>query len=356
MTPATSDTSSPSRSETQPGISTASLCQSSSLSGAVTTTEAATTARPRLSTSPVTAPTAPSPPSSRPPTLPTPTGTDSNTVAAPLEPANEPLAQPKDRLSHISIATWTGVGLALAGVVITVYYGIPMMRLAACTANNDFRETCKSELVAALPQTTACNKTLALQPLPPPIRKRTVSDMQGYSVWNSRPIPIATFCSTILLVWRSLEYMHQCNRTNVPAKIEKQDCSVPSPYPGLPLVRSRAILEKARLTLRAKKAHVIAIILRRGRAHKPRTLIDTASTLILLIPPMLVLSGSLKEDQVSPHEALAILEVFTLVHAAVMSRLTRASWLDLFAASAAYCGVLLIFVTYFGNVALTEAQ
>lgn len=108
--------------------------------------------------------------------------------------------------------------------------------------------------------------------------------------------------------------------------------------------------------LRAQKAHVIAITLRPGRAHKPKTLIDTASTSILLIPPMLVLSGSLNEDQVSPREALAILGVFTLIHAAVTSRLTRASWLDLSAASAAYCSVLLILVTYFGNVALTETQ
>lgn len=79
--------------------------------------------------------TVPTPPASRPLTPSTPAGTLSSPPSSPTKPEINPSARSKwlNHLSHISIATWIGVGLALGGLVVTIYYGIPIMRLAVWT-------------------------------------------------------------------------------------------------------------------------------------------------------------------------------------------------------------------------------
>lgn len=87
------------------------------------------------------------------------------------------------------------------------------MRLAIWTAKNDFREACKSELEATLPQTAACKKILDQQPQPPPIRKRMVLTLQEHGALVPRPVVIAACCASLLLVCkalRSVRYMYEC--------------------------------------------------------------------------------------------------------------------------------------------------
>lgn len=81
-----------------------------------------------------------------------------------------------------------------------------MMRLAIWTAQNDFRESCKSELQAALPQTAACNKTLEQSPRPPPLTKRTASTIvEGHTDWKHMIYIFVTFSTLLLLAWGLLK-------------------------------------------------------------------------------------------------------------------------------------------------------
>lgn len=54
-------------------------------------------------------------------------------------------------------------------------------------------------------------------------------------------------------------------------------------------------------------------------------------------------------DRTSTFDAIGILVVFTLLFSAAMSVLTKAARHELFAASAAYCAVLVVFITNFGG-------
>jgi hypothetical protein len=101
----------------------------------------------------------------------------------------KPLTRPKTsaHLSHVNIATWVGVCIAFAGLVVAVYYGVPMMRLAVWTAENDFREACKSDSEAALsfPQTKACRRVLESPPRQPPVTKFTAVFFRGFETsWD----------------------------------------------------------------------------------------------------------------------------------------------------------------------------
>jgi hypothetical protein len=51
----------------------------------------------------------------------------------------------------------------------------------------------------------------------------------------------------------------------------------------------------------------------------------------------------------STFDAIGILVVFTLLFSAAMSILTKAARHELFAASAAYCAVLVVFISNFGG-------
>jgi hypothetical protein len=91
------------------------------------------------------------------------------------------------------------VGLALGGLVVTIYYGMPIMRLAVWTAQNDFREACRSERETGLQQSAACNKTLAQPAQPPPIMKRTTSDMEDRDVSRELAPWVVATCFAFLL-------------------------------------------------------------------------------------------------------------------------------------------------------------
>jgi hypothetical protein len=54
-------------------------------------------------------------------------------------------------------------------------------------------------------------------------------------------------------------------------------------------------------------------------------------------------------DRTSTFDAIGILVVFTLLFSAAMSVLTKAARHELFAASAAYCAVLVVFISNFGG-------
>lgn len=77
-------------------------------------------------------------------------------------------------------------------------------------------------------------------------------------------------------------------------------------------------------------------------------LIITAVIFILLIIPVVVLytmSGS--GQSTTAFEAIGILIIFTLLFGAAMSSMTTATRQELFAASAAYCAVLVVFISNF---------
>jgi hypothetical protein len=122
-----------------------------------------------------------------------------------------------NHLSHISVATWIGVGLTLAGLVVAVYYGIPMMRLTIWTAQNDFRESCKSDLEAGMPRTAACNKTLEQSPQPPPIRRRTITAMEdrsGLRLPNLNYWGLVICVVLLVAVWKPIRYLAHCKGEN----------------------------------------------------------------------------------------------------------------------------------------------
>lgn len=76
--------------------------------------------------------------------------------------------------------------------------------------------------------------------------------------------------------------------------------------------------------------------------------IITAIVLILLIIPVVVMwKLSNMDEEANPFEAIGILIVFTLLFGLAMCSLTRATRQELFAASAAYCAVLVVFISNF---------
>ncbi len=82
-------------------------------------------------------------------------------------------------------------------------------------------------------------------------------------------------------------------------------------------------------------------------------LLITAVIFVLLVIPVIVMYRltSFGSDHAT-FRAIAVLIVFTLIFGAAMSMLTRAKRHELFAASAAYCAVLVVFISNFnGNLA-----
>jgi len=87
-------------------------------------------------------------------------------------------------------------------------------------------------------------------------------------------------------------------------------------------------------------------------------LIITAIIFILLVIPVIVLykiSVSQGGPGPSPVEAIGMLIVFTLLFSGAMSSLTTATAQELFAASAAYCAVLVVFISNFTPQSVTIA-
>ncbi|RMY52888.1 hypothetical protein D0865_05550 [Hortaea werneckii] len=69
--------------------------------------------------------------------------------------------------------------------------------------------------------------------------------------------------------------------------------------------------------------------------------------MLLILPVVALYELSNVGRRESPFEAIGILIIFTLLFAAAMSALTKATRQELFAASAAYCAVLVVFISNF---------
>lgn len=85
--------------------------------------------------------------------------------------------------------------------------------------------------------------------------------------------------------------------------------------------------------------------------------IITAVIFILLILPVVAMYElSNVSQRASPFEAIGILIVFTLLFGMAMSGLTKATRQELFAASAAYCAVLVVFISNFSTQLVEVAE
>jgi ABC-type transport system involved in cytochrome bd biosynthesis fused ATPase/permease subunit len=86
------------------------------------------------------------------------------------------------------------------------------------------------------------------------------------------------------------------------------------------------------------------------RIEKLAGLIITLIIFILLVLPVVAMYKLTSVgNRNSTFDAVGILVVFTLLFSAAMSLLTKAKRHELFAASAAYCAVLVVFISNFSN-------
>lgn len=93
------------------------------------------------------------------------------------------------------------------------------------------------------------------------------------------------------------------------------------------------------------------------RVDKLVNVIITAVIFVLLILPVVAMYElSSVSQRASPFEAIGILIVFTLLFGMAMSSLTRATRQELFAASAAYCAVLVVFISNFSTQTVEIAK
>jgi len=87
-----------------------------------------------------------------------------------------------------------------------------------------------------------------------------------------------------------------------------------------------------------------------SRIQKLVGLIITLIIFVLLVLPVVALYKLTSiGDRDSTFDAVGILVVFTLLFSAAMSLLTEAKRHELFAASAAYCAVLVVFISNLDN-------
>lgn len=80
--------------------------------------------------------------------------------------------------------------------------------------------------------------------------------------------------------------------------------------------------------------------------------IITVVVFILLVCPVVImytLTSQSHNDPQSTFRAIGVLVVFTLLFSAAMSMLTKARRHELFAAAAAYCAVLVVFISNFSD-------
>jgi hypothetical protein len=82
-------------------------------------------------------------------------------------------------------------------------------------------------------------------------------------------------------------------------------------------------------------------------------LIITSIIFVLLILPVVAMykltSFGDGQSHTGTFDAIGVLVVFTLLFSAAMSMLTKARRHELFASSAAYCAVLVVFISNFSN-------
>lgn len=109
--------------------------------------------------------------------------------------------------------------------------------------------------------------------------------------------------------------------------------------------------------LRAKTSDQYVHYYAPERVDKLVNAIITAVIFVLLILPVVAMYQlSSVSQRASPFEAIGILIVFTLLFGMAMSGLTKATRQELFAASAAYCAVLVVFISNFSTQTVEIAQ
>jgi hypothetical protein len=87
-----------------------------------------------------------------------------------------------------------------------------------------------------------------------------------------------------------------------------------------------------------------------SRIEKLVGLIITVMIFVLLVLPVVAMYQLTSVgDRNSTFDAVGILVVFTLLFSAAMSLVTKAKRHELFGASAAYCAVLVVFISNFNN-------
>lgn len=84
-----------------------------------------------------------------------------------------------------------------------------------------------------------------------------------------------------------------------------------------------------------------------ARIDRLVNIIITFIILILMALPVVALYEMSDIGQATPFEAIGVLIIFTLLFACAMSSLTKATRQELFGASAAYCAVLVVFISNF---------
>ncbi|MCJ1393265.1 hypothetical protein MMC18_006137 [Xylographa bjoerkii] len=91
----------------------------------------------------------------------------------------------------------------------------------------------------------------------------------------------------------------------------------------------------------------------RSRVDKLIGILITIMIFILLVLPVIAMYQltTFGAKPQSTFSAVGVLVVFTLLFSAAMSLLTKARRHELFAASAAYCAVLVVFISNFGTIA-----
>lgn len=103
--------------------------------------------------------------------------------------------------------------------------------------------------------------------------------------------------------------------------------------------------------LRAKTKSKYIFYFSSSRVEKLVGLLITLVIFILLVLPVVALYNlTCIGNRKRTFDAVGILIVFTLLFSAAMSLLTKAKRHELFAASAAYCAVLVVFISNFSNL------
>lgn len=102
--------------------------------------------------------------------------------------------------------------------------------------------------------------------------------------------------------------------------------------------------------LRAKTSDEFIYYYSSSRIEKLVGLIITLVIFILLVLPVVAMYKlTCVGNRNSTFDAVGVLVVFTLLFSAAMSLLTKAKRHELFAASAAYCAVLVVFISNFNS-------
>ena len=104
--------------------------------------------------------------------------------------------------------------------------------------------------------------------------------------------------------------------------------------------------------LRAKTNDKFLFYYSSSRIEKLVGLVITFIIMVLLVLPVVAMYKLTNVGDRTSHstfDAVGILVVFTLLFSAAMSLLTKAKRHELFAASAAYCAVLVVFIGNFGS-------